>query len=243
MRSRWYCKYKLAHRGLHNDKFPENSLGAFENACKNGFAIELDVRLLQDGTPVILHDPTLLRMCGVDKRICNITIDELKNYTLGKSKYSIPTLQEVLDLVNSRVPIMIELKPVKRKEKIEQKVYEIIKDYQGDIAVKSFNPLSMIWFKRHAPEIIRGMLASSFNDVDGLPRLYKRLIKKLSLFRLVKPDFISYNHEDLPNKYVTKRKVPVLAWTIIDAESEKRALLNANNVIFEGYIPKSNVNY
>ena len=243
MRSRWYCKYKLAHRGLHNDKFPENSLGAFENACINGFAIELDVRLLQDGTPVILHDPTLLRMCGVDKRICDITIDELKNYTLGKSKYSIPTLREVLDLVNSRVPIMIELKPVKRKEKIEQKVYEIIKDYQGDIAVKSFNPLSMIWFKRHAPEIIRGMLASSFNDVDGLPRLYKRLIKKLSLFRLVKPDFISYNHEDLPNKYVTKRKVPILAWTITDAETEKKALLNADNVIFEGYIPKSNVNY
>ena len=243
MRSRWYCKYKLAHRGLHNDKFPENSLGAFENACKNEFAIELDVRLLQDGTPVIIHDPTLFRMCGVDKSICDITIDELQNYTLGKSKYTIPTLKEVLDLVNGRVPIMIELKPVKRKEKIEQKVYDIIKDYQGDIAVKSFNPLSMLWFKRHAPEIIRGMLASYFDDIDNLPKIYKKLIKKLSLFRLVKPDFVSYNHEDLPNKYVTKRKVPVLAWTITDAETEKKALLSADNVIFEGYIPESNVNY
>ena len=48
MKSFWYCKYKLAHRGLHNNIYPENSLGAFENARDNGFAIELDVRLLKD---------------------------------------------------------------------------------------------------------------------------------------------------------------------------------------------------
>lgn len=241
MRSQWFCKYKLAHRGLHNEFFPENSLGAFENACTYKFAIELDVRILKDGTPVIFHDRNTKRMCGIDALINDINAEDLANYKLNNSKYSIPTLREVLDLVAGRTPIMIELKPVNRKEKIEEKVYSIIKDYQGDIAVKSFNPISMMWFKRHAPEVIRGMLSSAFNDVEDLPFIYKQLVKKLRLFSWVKPDFISYNYTDLPNKYVTKRKVPVLAWTITNKDAEAIAMHNADNIIFEQYLPDSNI--
>lgn len=241
MRSQWFCKYKLAHRGLHNEMFPENSLGAFENACTYKFAIELDVRILSDGTAVIFHDRNLLRMCGIDKNINDLTLKELDDYKLNGSKYSIPTLKQVLELVDGRTPIMIELKPVNKKEKIEEKVYSLIKDYKGDIAVKSFNPISMMWFKKHAPEVLRGMLSSSFNDIEGLPLLYKQIVKKLRLFSLVKPDFISYNHSDLPNKYVTKRKVPVIAWTITDKEMESEAMKNADNIVFEGYVPESNI--
>jgi len=240
MRSNWFCKYKLAHRGLHNDKFPENSLGAFENACKNGFAIELDVRLLKDGTPVIFHDPNTLRMCNIDKNINEITLDELNDYHLAGTKFTIPTLEQVLELVNGKTPIMIELKPVHKKEKIEQTVYSLIKEYKGEIAIKSFNPITMMWFKKHAPEIIRGMLSSYFNDIE-LPFFYKFLVKRLSLFKFVKPDFISYNHEDLPNKFVQKRKVPVIAWTITSQEMENEVLQKADNVVFENYIPTSPV--
>ena len=243
MRSRWFCKYKLAHRGLHNEIFPENSLGAFENACTYGFAIELDVRLTSDGTPIVLHDPNTLRMCGVDKNIREVSVDELSDYRLNKTKYSIPTLHEVLDLVNGKVPIMIEIKPASKKDKVEEKVYNVIKDYKGDIAVKSFNPLSMIWFKKHAPKVLRGMLSSYFSEVEDLPYLYKQIIKKLTLFKLVKPDFISYDHNDLPNKYVSKRNVPVLAWTIVSKDIENQVMKLANNVIFEGYIPDSPINY
>ena len=241
MRSQWFCKYKLAHRGLHNEFFPENSLGAFENACTYKFAIELDVRILKDGTPVIFHDRNTQRMCSIDKYINEITIDELPNYKLNNSKYSIPTLREVLDLVDGRTPIMIELKPVNKKDKIEEKVYALIKEYKGDIAVKSFNPISMMWYKKHAPEIIRGLLSSSFADVDQLPFIYKQIVRKLRMFRFVKPDFISYSYNDLPNKYVTKRKVPVLAWTITNKESEDIAMQHADNIIFEQYIPDSNI--
>lgn len=244
MRSRWFCKYKLAHRGLHNEIFPENSLGAFENACTYGFAIELDVRLTSDGTPIIFHDPNTLRMCGVDKNINEISKDELDNYKLNNSKYSIPTLREVLDLVAGRTPIMIEIKPVAKKDKIEEKVYTLIKDYHGDIAVKSFNPLSMIWFKKHAPNILRGMLSTyNLDEVPNLPYLYKQIIKKLYLFNFIKPDFISYDHNNLPNKYVTKRKVPVLAWTITSKDTEDKIMQCADNIIFEGYIPNSPTNY
>jgi len=241
MRSKWYCKYKLAHRGLHNEKYPENSLGAFENAIKKGFAIETDVRLLKDDTVVIFHDPDLKRMCGVDIKINELTIEDLEKYKLNNSNYTIPTLKEVLELVAGKIPIMIELKPLKKKEHLEEKVYELIKDYKGELAVKSFNPFTMIWFKKHAPQILRGMLSSYFEDFY-LPFFYKIALKKLWLFKFVKPDFISYNVDNLPNKYVNK-KVPIIAWTITNKEMEENAMKNANNIVFENYIPDNPHNY
>ena len=232
MRSNWFCKYKLAHRGLHSDKFPENSLGAFENACNHGFAIELDVRLTKDGTPIIFHDRNTYRMCGIDKNINELTIDELEQYHLSGTKYTIPTLQQVLDLVDGKTPIMIELKPVRKKENIEKITYSLLKDYKGEFAIKSFNPLTIMWFKKHAPEVLRGMLSSYFEGIK-LPLIYKLIVKKLYMFHLVKPDFISYCHSNLPNKYVQRKKVPIIAWTINSPSMEKEVLQKANNIVFE----------
>ena len=241
-RSNWFCKYKIAHRGLHNDTMPENSLPAFDNACNHDFAIELDVRLSKDGEVVIFHDYNLKRICGEDVNLNTLTLDELKNYQLCGTKHTIPTLKEALKLINGRSPIVIELKPQKRKDHLEEKVYEILKKYPHDIAIKSFNPISVLWFKKHAPEILRGMLAGSLEEIQ-LPKLYKYIINRLKFFNLIKPDFISYDFNDLPNKYVSSKNVPVLTWTIRSKEQEKQAFEFANNVIFENYIPDSPTNY
>lgn len=240
MRSKWFCKYKLAHRGLHDEESPENSLGAFEKACQFGCAIELDVRLLKDDTVVVFHDPDLQRMCGVDIHLNTLSIDDLRKYNLCNSKYYIPTLKETLNLVAGRCPLMIELKPLKRKDHLEEKVYELLKDYKGEFAIKSFNPFTMMWFKKHAPHVLRGMLSSYFENIP-LPRLYKFAIKRLWFFKKIKPDFISYNYLNLPNKYA-KKNVPILAWTIGSKEEEKIAMERADNVIFENYIPDSPTN-
>ena len=242
MKSNWFCKYKLAHRGLHNKSYPENSLGAFQNAVDNGFAIELDVRLTKDNKVVVFHDFSLLRMCGLDQKLSETHFDELSQLKLGKSKYKIPTLEEVLTLINGKVPVMIELKPEKKRKTLDIETYKIIKDYSGDLAVKSFNPLSMLWYKKHAPNMIRGML-SSFFDENKLPFIYKIAIKRLWFYRLVKPNFISYDYTDIPNKFLKNKKVPILAWTITSKEIEKETLTKANNVIFQDYIPDSTTNY
>ena len=243
MRSKWFTKYKLAHRGLHNDKLPENSLGAFDNAIKHGFAIELDVRLTRDNIAVVIHDPNTKRMCDIDKPIDSIFAQDLKEYKLKNSKYSIPTLQEVLDLVDGRTPIMIELKPVKKKgRKLEEEVYKLIKDYDGDIAVKSFNPFSMMWFKKNAPEILRGMLASYFENTY-MPKFYKFMLKRLAFYNKIKPDFISYEYKYIPNKFLKNKKIPIVAWTINSSELEKEVMKKASTVVFEGYIPDSPTNY
>ena len=94
----WLVEYPIAHRGLHTDEMPENSLGAFQNAIDNGYPIELDVHLTCDGTVVVFHDDSLARVTNKDGYVKNLTKDTLKDYSLFGTKYTIPTFKEVLDI-------------------------------------------------------------------------------------------------------------------------------------------------
>ena len=73
-----------AHRGLHNNKegIPENSMAAFRKAVDAGYGIELDVQMTKDGVPVIFHDYTLERMCGVEGRLSELCFEELQKLAL-----------------------------------------------------------------------------------------------------------------------------------------------------------------
>ena len=64
----WLVERFIAHRGLHDEANPENSLGAFQNAINNDHPIELDVHLISDGTVVVFHDSTLSRLTGKDRK-------------------------------------------------------------------------------------------------------------------------------------------------------------------------------
>ena len=101
-----------AHRGLYGGEIPENSLAAFTAAVDAGYGIELDVHLLKDGGLGIFHDSSLKRMASGKGRIEDLKTGQLKNYKLAKSQETIPTLQEVLQMVGGKVPLIIELKTV-----------------------------------------------------------------------------------------------------------------------------------
>ena len=98
---------------------------------------------------------------------------------------------------------------------------------------------------------LAGIIFSSILGALTDKTKYKRLLLSVmtlsiafsSFILLIKPDFISYDVENLPNKYVTSKNVPVLAWTIRSEDCEKKTLKIANNVIFENYIPTNPTNY
>lgn len=109
-------KYIL-HRGASLEA-PENTLPAFEIAAKTGGYIETDVQKTKDGVFVLCHDTNLKRMCGVDKKISDITYKELQQYPVisgnNADRYPdnyIPTLQQYIDVCNryGAVPV-IEIK-------------------------------------------------------------------------------------------------------------------------------------
>lgn len=201
----------IAHRGFHDLKNPENSIGAFKKAIKKNYLIEFDIHLLKDNTVVVFHDDNLKRMIGINKNIKDTTYEEIKNLKLLNSKYNIPTLKEVLDLVDGKVPIIIELKFDRKVGLLEKEVCKILDNYKGIFCVKCFNPLSVMWFKKHKRNYIRGLLIDSKKNI-----FIKKLASSNIFLRLCNPDFISCRYSLFKNKKIKKfiKNKPVIAWTI-----------------------------
>ena len=69
--------FVYAHRGLHNENRPENSMAAFRAAWEHGYGVELDIHLMKDGNLAVIHDSSLLRVAGAD-----VAIEDLKAGTV-----------------------------------------------------------------------------------------------------------------------------------------------------------------
>lgn len=151
---------KVAHRGIYdNERIFENTLPAFQRAVKYNYTIELDVRLLIDGTVIVFHDKNLDRLLSVDQKTDKITYDELSYI----SKFHIPTLEEVLELVNGAVPIIIEFKTETRKHLLEMKLVEILDNYKGEFAIQSFDIRTLKWFYKHRENYVIGYVIGKHN--------------------------------------------------------------------------------
>lgn len=230
----WLVTKPIAHRGLWNQIIVENSLSAYENAAKNGFPIEIDLFLSSDEILMSFHDDDLFRMTGKHGKIYNSTYLELRELRLNGTEEKIPSLEEVLEVVHGRVPILIEIK-TQPNAKVVDVLIELLKNYKGEIAIQSFNPLYLRRVKKLAPQILRGILASENAPIKS--RIKRFIIKHMSFNFLCKPDFISYAYTGLP---LPKRKIKnkvVLAWTITSKELMKSVKPFSDNIIFEEFTP------
>ena len=99
----------FAHRGLHDGAtFIENSFAAFAAALERGAGIECDLRLTADDQIIVFHDADALRLCGSHDVIARSTLADLARFSVGNRP--IPTLRQLLDLVDGRVPLLLEAK-------------------------------------------------------------------------------------------------------------------------------------
>ena len=232
-----FLKNKIvAHRGYHDIKLgiPENSILAFQRAIEKDYLIEFDLHLLKSGEVVVFHDDNLKRMTGVDALIKDKTYNDIKNLKLVNTNEYIPLFSEVLALVNGKVPLIIELKYDTKCGLLEDKVLEILKEYNGKYAIKSFNPLTVNYLRMKAPNVIRGQLSSDFKD-DKINILKKMFIRSMVYNFITKPDFISYDIRALPSKKIKRlrKKKLIMAWTIRDEKSYINALDACDTFIME----------
>lgn len=240
--SRLRCDY--AHRGLHGDGIPENSLPAFARATERGFGIELDVQLSSDGVIMVFHDGTLIRMTGREGKLCEYTCAELQTMHLGDSGEVIPTFDQVLDTVGGRVPLLIELKGESAggNAALCETLAARLDTYAGDFCIESFNPMLLRWFKRNRPDIVRGQLVT--NTLRERPegnRTVNFLLAHLMTNVLSRPDFVSYD-----GRYAREwalrlnlrlfRAVPFV-WTVRDKEYWRARHGQGICTIFEGFEP------
>ena len=184
-----------AHRGLHRiDKsVPENSIPAFEAAARIGYGVELDVHLSKDGELVVFHDDDLMRICGAEGRVEEKTLAELRQYRLCGTEYGIPTLAEVLAAIDGRCPMIVELKRGSRNRELCRKTYELMRGYKGRWCVESFDPRIVLWFRVHAPEVLRGQLSTRMSSLRKSTKpLQAFILSRLFLNFLTRPHFIAY---------------------------------------------------
>ncbi|WP_122641756.1 glycerophosphodiester phosphodiesterase family protein [Luxibacter massiliensis] len=239
-RMKLFLGTKWAHRGLYNMKkgIPENSLAAFKNAVKKGVGIELDVHMTCDKKLIVFHDDTLKRVCGCEGNIEEMAYEDLKGCYLNHTSEKIPLLSDVLDYVNGRVPLLIEVKLPTKNTEICSYLEKELRRYNGPYLVQSFNCLVLRWLKMYCPQILRGQLSSNLTKSSNSPNYLLRFcVQHLLSNCWCRPDFISYKLRDSQN--LSLRIVhrlyhaPVAAWTIRTAEEMAAAKKEYDMYIFE----------
>ncbi len=225
----------FAHRGMFGGKIAENSIEAFEKAVENDYGIELDVQVSGDGQAVVYHDYTLLRLHGESKAISELTVEEL-------AEYGIPTLREVLAVIDGKVPLIVELKGETKDVSVCPIAAEILDEYKGAYCVESFNPYLLKWYKDCRPDVIRGQLSMRAKDCGKGAKFLP--IQTLTTNFITRPDFIAYHYKhagDLSLRICREiYKTPVIAWTLESADQWSDCADRCDSFICEG-LPKKRV--
>ena len=235
------CDY--AHRGLWNSKIPENSMSAFEFAARQGVGIELDIQPTRDGRIVVFHDDDLFRMCGVRAKVRDLTLSELRRLRLKNTGEMIPTLAEVLRLIDGRVPLLIEIKGDIPNEIFCRRAVALLDSYRGAFCIEAFSPIVLSWFKKYRPSYARGQLVGGLIPNKRKWRYtLSFLLSNMLLNVISRPDFISIDKRKKRNLslLVCARafNTPVFIWTV-KTPQERAALRRLGFfTIFENFLPK-----
>ena len=224
-------KHRYAHRGLHHKPaIPENSLLAFEKAAEKGFGIELDIHLTKDNKLAVMHDSGLRRVtsvrsdhlayvpenAGIECEVTagctgiieEMTLAEAKQYPLEESDERIPELREVLELINGRVPMIIELKPHGgNHEELCKRAVEELKDYEGTYCIESFNSFAVLTMKKKYPESEMGRYDSSGIEEQTVNLMYKTDVDLLSQG--------IYKSSDITKTYMDALNIILLLLTVL----------------------------
>jgi glycerophosphoryl diester phosphodiesterase len=239
----------IAHRGLHDRArgVVENSRAAAEAAIAAGYGIELDVQMSADGEAVVFHDDAMPRLTGEPGLVRDYTAAALGRIALLGAAETVPTLADFLALVAGRAPLLVEIKDQDGAlgpdvGPLERRVARLLAAYPGEAALMSFNPHSVAVFAEAAPDRPRGLTTCGFDDPDwSLPDYRVAELAALLDAERTGAAFVSHDRRDLDNPAVTRLKaegLPILTWTVRDPAEEVQAREIADNITFEGYLPR-----
>ena len=177
----------IAHRGL-SARYPENTLAAFEGAIAAGaHMVELDVSLTKDRRLVVIHDDRVDRTTNGSGAVKALTLEQLARMDAGSwfdpvfSAERVPTLAQVLDAVNGRLRVNIEIKPEAFERQgpadaVERQVLELVREKKmlNDVLVSSFQWQILENLRAMEPAISLGLL-SELPANERLYRCYRRI--------------------------------------------------------------------
>lgn len=208
-------KSVIAHRGIHNNiTIFENTIDSIMYALNNNLTVEIDVRLTKDLEVIVYHDDDASRMLKLKDDINTLTYEEL----LYISPYHIPTLKEILDSINGKVPVLIEVK--EDNKVIRNKLETLLKEYKGEYAIQSFIYDAVKYYKKK--KYVVGLLVGEKKN-------------RALLGKNIDVDFISikFNSIDRVEASKLKEKYYLIGWTIKTKKEVDYYIKIFNNLIID----------
>ena len=239
----------FAHRGFHSrslkvsETIPENSLEAFRLAIEKNYSIEMDIHFTKDFKIIVFHDFFLGRLTTKTGFVFNKNLSYIKKAKLSNNE-KVPTIEEVFNLVNGRVPILLEIKYSKYIKKnlnmFTSVLEEKLESYKGPVALMSFNSDLIKYIrKRNFFGRFPLGLTTSFPKIESISsKLKNNKIENEIVANSLQ--FISQDWKGIKNirvKRLKKLNIAILSWTITSREIEESLKGLADNITFEHYEP------
>ena len=244
----WLTARPIAHRGLHSKQsgLVENTPAAAAAAIAQNYAIESDIQRTMDGEAVVFHDFTLDRLMRAEGRVDAFRADELGQLTYKDCDQRIVSLPDFLVCIDGRTPVIVEIKSRYEGDmRLADRALAAVAAYAGPVCLKSFDPAVLVHLRGAGARCPLGLVAQARYDTGeewaGLPRDRRASFADLRDFPLARPDFLSWNHSDLPHAVPMLCRegigMSVITWTVASRAAGKRVRLWADQIIFEGFEP------
>jgi glycerophosphoryl diester phosphodiesterase len=221
---------KIGHRGA-KAYAPENTLSSFRKALELGVdMVEFDVRITKDKYPIVIHDNQLIRLTQKFGRVDRLTLREIKQFKIQykDEEEVIPTLSEVLEVVDNKVGLDIELK-IKGSAQI---VIQTLRDYKinfENVMISSNHASEIRIAEELEPEITTALVFRSGNAfsfwfvLDFLAILFLPITMYYIswLVKRANTNYLCINHLFLSKNKVAKFKkkgIKICAWTVNEQE-------------------------
>ncbi|KAB1071781.1 glycerophosphodiester phosphodiesterase family protein [Methylobacterium planeticum] len=243
----WLTARPIAHRGLHDRAagIPENTVAAALAAVAGGYAIECDVQPSLDGEAMVFHDAALGRLTGASEPIAARRAADLETLSVAGTSERIPTLARFLAAIGGATPLIVEIKSHHTGDlALTRRVVEVVRAQDGPVALKSFDPGIVAALREIAPGLPRGIVAETTQDDPAyatMPPATRRALSDLLHLGETRPDFLSWRVDDLPCAATHLCRLlgglPVMTWTVRNADQRRRAGRHADQMVFEGFRP------
>ena len=242
-----FLKTPIAHRALHDATkgVYENCRSAIIAAIEHGYAIEIDLQLSLDDHAMVFHDDTLDRLTDKRGDVSDYTAAELSQIKVGSGRDVIEQLEDILRLVDGRVPLLIELKDQSRQlaqtdGRLERATIDALSLYHGPVAVMSFNPHMIAEMAKLSSDLPLGLTTGSFMDPSwGIDAKRIAHLSQIADFDPTRYSFVSHFALELTAPYIQKLReqgTAIFTWTIRSPEAEAIARQTVDNITFEGYL-------
>ena len=243
----WLTARPIAHRGLHDRArgIIENMPAAAQAAVSGNFSIECDIQLTADGEAMVHHDDALGRLTEGSGALLGMTSGQLRAVKFKDTSERMMSLADLCALVAGRVPLVIEVKShFDGDRKLVTRMSEVLASYSGPVAGMSFDPDQVLALREKMPALPRGIIAQRNYDEadwpDATPAQRQGMLHLGHAFR-TRPHFVAYDIDELPAPapWIARNifGLPLLTWTVRTPEQRARAARNADQMIFEGFLP------